>query len=100
MIASEDLLTSDPMTTLILTPSLPRSSKAASSNGAAASDSHGAALDADAAGAVFGSADRAPFGEHPNVLTAQRDFGYGVETFEFEESGENACEALIPDMSC
>lgn len=56
--------------------------------------------DADAAGAVFGSADRAPFGEHPNVLTAQRDFGYGVETFEFEESGENACEALIPDMSC
>ena len=35
-------------------------------------------------------AGRAPFGEHERA-TAQRDFGYGIETFEFEESGENAC---------
>ena len=63
--------------------------------------------DADAKRAVFGSADVAPFGEHPNMLTARRDFGSEgnhdderVETFEFESSGEGPCEALIPDMSC
>ena len=62
--------------------------------------------DADAKRAVFGSADSTPFGEHPNMLTARRDSRVdgndvdGVETFEFEVSGEEPCEALIPDMSC
>jgi dienelactone hydrolase len=65
--------------------------------------------DADAKEAVFGTDDArslAPFGEHPNVLTAHRRFlgidrpGAGkVETFEFEDTG-SACVAPIPDMSC
>ena len=65
--------------------------------------------DADAKEAVFGTDDArslAPFGEHPNVLTARRRFlgidrpGAGkVETFEFEDTG-SACVAIIPDMSC
>jgi hypothetical protein len=65
--------------------------------------------DADAKEAVFGTDDArslAPFGEHPNVLTAHRRFlgidrpGAGkVETFEFENTGSE-CVAMIPDMSC